>query len=91
MTTSRLWGWAQALVVAAGRGLERPLPLHSNHQQTMGKRNWVTDSYLSDSNRPGRYEATPDCWRELEASLQRWGGVSSWKRLEQLGAIAKTD
>jgi len=26
----------------------------------------------------------------LEARLQRWGGVSSWKRLEHLGSIVLT-
>ena len=54
-------------------------------------RNWVTDSYLNGGDCPSRYEKTPQHWRELESRLQRWGGASSWKRLEQLGQIAKTD
>ena len=53
-------------------------------------RNWVTDSYLNGGDRPSRYEKTPQHWRELEARLQRWGGASSWKRLEVLGQIADT-
>lgn len=53
-------------------------------------RNWVT-AYMNGGNRPSHYEPTPQHWRELEARLQCWGGVSSWKRLEQLGTIARTD
>ena len=53
-------------------------------------RNWVCDSYMNGGDRPSRYEKTPQQWRELEARLQRWGGASSWKRLEVLGQIADT-
>ena len=67
--------------------LPRPIPL--NRSKAMG-RNWVT-AYMNGGNRPSHYEPTPQHWRELEARLQCWGGVSSWKRLEQLGTIARTD
>ena len=53
-------------------------------------RNWVCDSYMNGGDRPSRYEKTHQLWRELEARLQRWGGASSWKRLEVLGQIADT-
>ena len=38
-----------------------------------------------------RFDEPEGHWRRLEADLQRWGGVSSWKRLEQLGQIARTN
>ena len=65
-----------------------PRPIHIAGK-TMGS-NWVT-AYMSGGNRASRYEPTPQHWRELEDRLQRWGGASSWKRLEQLGEIAKTN
>ena len=52
--------------------------------------NWVT-KYSEGDQRPSRFEPTPGYWREFEAQLQRWGGASSWKRLEQLGQVAKTN
>ena len=75
----------------AGRGFPGvlPLPPYSHRSKAMG-RNWVT-AYMNGGNQPSRYEPTPQHWRELEARLQRWGGVSSWKRLEQLGEVAKTE
>ena len=50
-------------------------------------RNWVT-AHMNGGNPAKPYEPTPQHWRELESRLQRWGGVSSWKRLEQLGQVA---
>ena len=52
---------------------------------------WVTDTYMNGGQRPDRYEPTPQHWLELEARLNRWGGVSSWKRLEQLGEAARIE
>ena len=56
----------------------------------MGRGNWIPQ-YSDNPGRPYRWEPAPQHWRELEDRLQRWGGVSSWKRLEQLGTIARTD
>ena len=50
--------------------------------------NWITQ-YSDSPGRPYRWEPTPQHWRELEDRLQRWGGVSNWKRLEQLGQMVK--
>ena len=52
---------------------------------------WVTDSYLNGGQRPDRYERPEGRWLELQASLNRWGRSSTWRRLEQLGQIARTD
>ena len=52
--------------------------------------NWVC-KFASGDQRPSRFEPTPGYWREFEAQLQRWGATSSWKRLEQLGQVAKTN
>ena len=52
---------------------------------------WVTDSYLNGGQRPDRYERPEGRWLELQASLNRWGRSSTWRRLEQLGQIAKSD
>ena len=57
--------------------------------QLMGS-NWVT-SYMNGGNRPSRYQPTPEHWLELQRRLGRWGGGQTWRRLEHLGAIAKTD
>ena len=46
---------------------------------------------LLEQGRPYRWEPTPQHWRELEDRLQRWGGISSWKRLEQLGEVARIE
>ena len=54
----------------------------------MTRSNWITQ-YSDSPGRPYRREPTPQHWRELEDRLQRWGGVSSWKRLEQLGQVAR--
>ena len=75
----------------AGRGFYGvlPPPLYSHRSKVMG-RNWV-GAYMNGGNRPSRYEPTLQHWRDLDARLQCWGGVSSWKRLEQLGPVARTD
>jgi len=52
---------------------------------------WVTDSYLNGGQRPDRYEKPEERWLELASSLNRWGKSHTWRRLEQLGQIAKTD
>ena len=52
---------------------------------------WVTDSYLNGGQRPDRYERPEGRWLELQASLNRWGRSHTWRRLEQLGQIARTD
>lgn len=53
--------------------------------------NWITRFSRLDP-RPSRFEATPDHWRQLEVDLQHWGGTAtSWRRLEHLGTIARTD
>ena len=52
---------------------------------------WVTDSYLNGGQRPDRYEPVPQHWLELNRRLGRWGGGQTWRRLEQLGVIARTD
>ena len=54
--------------------------------------NWVTGSYTNGQQRPSRYEPTDERWLELQRRLGRWGnGGQTWRRLEHLGAIAKTD
>ena len=54
--------------------------------------NWVTGSYMNGGDRPSRYEPTPEHWIELQRRLGRWAnGGHTWRRLEYLGAIAKTD
>ena len=54
--------------------------------------NWVTDGYLNGGQRPNRYEPTPEHWLEMQRRLGRWANSShTWRRLEHLGAIAKTD
>ena len=54
--------------------------------------NWVTGSYTNGQQRPSRYEPTDEHWLELQRRLGRWGNSShTWRRLEHLGAIAKTD
>ena len=75
-----------------GEGLlEFSLPRPYSHRgETMGRSNWITQ-YSDNPGRQYRWEPTPQHWRELEDRLQRWGGVSSWKRLEQLGEVAKTE
>ena len=57
--------------------------------QLMGS-NWVT-SYMNGGNRPSRYQPTPEHWLELQRRLGQWGGGQTWRRLDHLGAIAKTD
>ncbi len=52
---------------------------------------WVTGSYMNGGDRPSRYEPTPEHWLELQHRLGRWGGGQTWRRLENLGQIAKTD
>ena len=53
---------------------------------------WVTDGYLNGQQRPSRYVPTDEHWLELQRRLGRWGNSShTWRRLEHLGAIAKTD
>ena len=71
-----------------GGGVRFPSPPHSHHIEIMG---WVTDSYLNGGQRPDRYERPESRWLELQASLNRWGRSSTWRRLEQLGQIAKSD
>ena len=56
----------------------------------MRNENFVTQYSFLDV-KPSRFEPTPGYWREFEAQLQRWGGTSSWKRLEQLGQVARTE
>ena len=53
--------------------------------------NWVTGSYTNGQQRPSRYEPTDEHWLELNRRLGRWGGGQTWRRLEHLGAIARTD
>ena len=53
--------------------------------------NWVTDGYLNGGQRPDRYPPTHQHWLELNRRLGRWGGGQTWRRLEQLGQIARTD
>jgi hypothetical protein len=38
-----------------------------------------------------RYPPTDEHWLELQRRLGRWGGGETWRRLEHLGAIAKTE
>ena len=53
--------------------------------------NWVT-AYMNGGSRPSRYVATPERWLELNRRLGRWAnGGHTMRRLEHLGAIAKTD
>ena len=52
---------------------------------------WVTDTYMNGGQRPDRYEPTPQHWLELQRRLGRWGGGQTWRRLEHLGTIARTD
>ena len=53
---------------------------------------WVTDGYLNGQQRPSRYVPTDEHWLELQRRLGRWGNSShTWRRLERLGAIARTD
>ena len=56
----------------------------------MPHHNWITQ-YVTGSKPLSRFDPTLEHWRQLEASLQRWGGASCWKRLEQLGEIAQTN
>ena len=74
----------------AGRGFYGvlPLPPYSHRSKTMG---WVTDTYMNGGQRPDRYEPTPQHWLELQRRLGRWGGGQTWRRLEHLGTIARTD
>ncbi|WP_170950929.1 hypothetical protein [Synechococcus sp. N26] len=54
--------------------------------------NWVTGSYTKGQQRPSLYEPTDEHWLELQRRLCRWGNDGhTWRRLEHLGAIAKTD
>ena len=53
--------------------------------------NWVTSSYTNGQQRPERYEPTPEYWLELQRRLGRWSGGETWRRLEHLGQIARTD
>ena len=54
--------------------------------------NWITGGYMNGGNRPSRYEPTPEHWLELQRRLGRWGNSSqTWRRLEHLGSIAKTN
>jgi len=71
-----------------GGGVRLPSPPLFLRNRTMG---WVTDSYLNGGQRPDRYERPEGRWLELQASLNRWGRSHTWRRLEQLGQIAKTD
>ncbi|WP_067097465.1 hypothetical protein [Synechococcus sp. MIT S9508] len=71
-----------------GRSYGASDPLYSDRISTMG---WVTDSYLNGGQRPDRYQKPEGRWVELQARLNRWGRSSTWRRLEQLGQIAKTD
>ena len=68
------------------------IPSHLHHQprRTMAS-NWVTGSYMNGQQRPERYPPTDEHWLELNRRLGRWGGGETWRRLEHLGAIAKTD
>ena len=52
---------------------------------------WVTVGYLYGAQRPERYPPTPQHWLELNRRLVRWGGGQTWRRLEQLGTIARTN
>ena len=51
----------------------------------------TTVGYMNGGNRPSRYEPTPAHWLELQRRLGRLGGGQTWRRLEHLGSIAKTD
>ena len=53
--------------------------------------NWVTGSYTNGQQRPERYPPTDEHWLELNRRLGRWGGGETWRRLEHLGSIARTD
>ena len=53
--------------------------------------NWVTGSYTNGQQRLSRYEPTDEHWLELQRRLGRWGGGQTWRRLEHLGQIARTD
>ena len=53
--------------------------------------NWVT-AYMNGGQRPDRYEPTPEHWLELQRKLGRWAnGGQTWRHLEQVGQIARTD
>ena len=65
-----------------------PSPPHSHRIEIMG---WITDGYLNGGQHTDRYEPVPQHWLELNRRLGRWGGGQTWRRLEQLGQIAKTD
>ena len=57
---------------------------------TMAK-NWIVDGYMNGGGRPDRYQRPEGRWLQLQANLNRWGKSHTWRRLEQLGQIAKTD
>ena len=47
---------------------------------------------MNGGDRPSRYEPTPERWLELNRRLGRWAnGGHNMRRLEHLGAIARTD
>ena len=52
--------------------------------------NWVTQ-YSSSQPRPQRFDVPDSHWLEMQDRLNRWGGSKTWKQLQQLGQIAKTD
>ena len=52
---------------------------------------WVTDGYLNGHQRPSRYEPTNEHWLELNRRFGRWGGGQTWRRLEHLGQIARSE
>ena len=53
-------------------------------------KNWIVDGYMNGGQRPGRYEQPEERWLELASNLNRWGKSHTWRRLEQLGQIAKS-
>ena len=59
----------------------------------MAHKNFVT-AYMNGGNRPSnyvRFDVPDNHWLDLQDRLNRWGGSKTWKQLQQLGQIAKTD
>ena len=59
------------------------LTLRLNEGDTFS--HWIAQKHHRDSIPPEHH------WLELQDSLNRWGSSNSWKRYEQLGAIARAN
>ena len=53
--------------------------------------NWVTGSYTNGQQRPSRYEPRLSIGLGFSVISVAGDGGQTWRRLEHLGAIAKTD